>query len=206
MEDIDRHEKFCAERIIRCPYPTCHVEMQLKNFVEHALDKECALDLEEITDVIYQDQKIVLPYVLARDYISQFDDVFETAHNGNWRMLVLERDEQQFFISLTYLGQEQCFVLYVMLPLDVEQAGKYRVTISLEEPNSNSPTKYTYVKKVLSIDQLKDKTVAEIPSTHAVVITHTLAEQFLLIKPNQDDMYNTVHLPIYVDNILKEND
>ena len=121
-------------------------------------------------------------------------------------MLVLERDEQQFFISLTYLGQEQCFVLYVMLPLDVEQAGKYRVTISLEEPNSNSPTKYTYVKKVLSIDQLKDKTVAEIPSTHAVVITHTLAEQFLLIKPNQDDMYNTVHLPIYVDNILKEND
>ena len=142
----------------------------------------------------------------GRDYLSPHDDVFETAHNGNWRMLILERDEQEFFISLTYIGHQQYFVLYVMLPLDVESASKYRVTISMEEPNSNSPTKYTYVKEVLSIDQMKNKEVPEIPSTHCVILTHIDAEKFLYIRPNQNDMYNTVHLPIYIENILKKED
>ena len=206
MKEIEYHESTCPERIVRCPYPTCHEELQLKNFSSHAVDNECALDLEEITDVLYQDDKIVLPYVLARDYLSQFDDVFENSVNGNWRMLLLHRDEQDFYISLTYIGSQQCFVMFLMLPLDVEQAAKYRVTLSIEEPNKNSPTKYTYVKQILSIDQLKNIKITDIPLTHCVILTHTVVEKFLSIRPNTQDIYNTVYLPIYVENILKKEE
>ena len=121
-------------------------------------------------------------------------------------MLIFERDEQQFFVSLTYIGASQAFVMFLMIPTDIETASKYRATISLQEPNSNSPLRHSYVVKVLSIDELKNIGVAEIPSSKCLIVTSSEAERFLSVKPNDDDDYNTVHLPFYIDNILKEDD
>ena len=51
MMDIKEHEMICQERTIRCPFVSCHQEVQLRNFMEHALAKECAIDLGILSNI-----------------------------------------------------------------------------------------------------------------------------------------------------------
>ena len=48
LNDIRNHEKICEKRTVVCPYKDCGRDINLANFESHAVDRECALDLNEI--------------------------------------------------------------------------------------------------------------------------------------------------------------
>ena len=48
IEEIKEHEKSCLERTVTCPYKDCNKDVQLKQYKDHALRAECAIDLYNI--------------------------------------------------------------------------------------------------------------------------------------------------------------
>ena len=48
--EIKQHEKECPERTIKCPYVECKKDIQLKGYREHAMLKECAVDLNHVIE------------------------------------------------------------------------------------------------------------------------------------------------------------
>ena len=53
LDEIAAHEKQCPERTVVCGYRDCSKDIQLKDYVEHAMTMECAIDLERIEDYEY---------------------------------------------------------------------------------------------------------------------------------------------------------
>ena len=45
FDKITEHEAVCIEKTVICPFASCHREVQLRSYLQHAFAKECAINL-----------------------------------------------------------------------------------------------------------------------------------------------------------------
>ena len=145
---------------------------------------------------------------MCHDYIPTgtiSEDVFDLNRNGDWRLLVFQKEGRQFMVSLSFLGVHEVFVLYILLPADEEFASNFKVTISLEETDAENPTKMIHVLDVVSIEEMKNLPIIEIPPSKCLVLNRRDVLRYVTCTANRDDRYSTIHFPICIEEILEEN-
>ena len=161
--------------------------------------------LDCVEEFVYTPDRLVLPFVLTREFVDHgnFDDqVFNDQQNGDWRLLVFKCKGERFLVSLTFLGEYQRFILYVLMPKSPEDAKKFKVQVTFEEKTSNKTEKLTYIKNVVSIEEMRMRQIHELPSSNCVVLSQLEAERFMTIEDNEEDDFQTVHLPIFIDDVI----
>ena len=164
----------------------------------------------KVAEIVHSgDTGIAIPFVLNRKLrwngeLPEPRIVFNINIDGNWRMMRYEFQGLSLYMGFNFIASKHAFIIFTMYVGAERLENNFRVRMYLEEENTLTPTKLTFVLNVFSIEELQDLS-RELPSSRYHSIPYNTMRTFFSYNKNEEDANWTVSIPVGVEAVTVSN-